>query len=74
MARTRLFGQLRRIAARVLVERRPEPHDLDAGLRHLTRRQLTFAVVAPARAQARRSRNQELARAPATPAQSGALT
>jgi monoamine oxidase len=44
MARTRLFGQLRRIAARVFSERGPQRADLDAARRHLTRRQLTLGT------------------------------
>ncbi len=44
MARTRLFGQLRRIAARALAEHRPARLDVDAGRGHLTRRQLTWGA------------------------------
>ncbi len=41
MAKTRLFGQLRRIAARVLMDRRAAVPNVDAEREHLTRRQLT---------------------------------
>jgi len=45
MARTRLFGQLRRIAARALAERHPATPRVDAGRAHLTRRQLTAGAL-----------------------------
>lgn len=45
MARTRLFGQLRRIAARSLADAGATPASLDARRRHLTRRQLTLGAV-----------------------------
>ncbi len=45
MARTRLFGQLRRIAARVLAERGGTAAGMDAGRGHLTRRQLTAGAL-----------------------------
>jgi monoamine oxidase len=44
MARTRLFGQLRRIAARALAEHLPERLAVDARRGHLTRRQLTWGT------------------------------
>ena len=44
MARTRLFGQLRRIAARALAEHLPERLDVDVRRGHLTRRQLTWGT------------------------------
>ncbi len=44
MARTRLFGQLRRIAARALAEHLPERLDVDVGRAHLTRRELTWGT------------------------------
>ena len=52
MARTRLFGQLRRIAGRVLAERHPSSPTLDAGRGHLTRRQLTSGALQLAAASA----------------------
>lgn len=45
MARTRLFGQLRRIAARVLAGRHGAVSGVDAGRAHLTRRQLTAGAL-----------------------------
>jgi monoamine oxidase len=45
MARTRLFAQLRRIAARVLSERYVASSGVDAGRGHLTRRQLTAGAL-----------------------------
>jgi monoamine oxidase len=45
MARTRLFGQLRRIAARAFVERRHATPGVDVGRGHLTRRQLTAGAL-----------------------------
>lgn len=45
MARTRLFGQLRRIAARALASRAPASLTLDAESGHLTRRQLTLGAL-----------------------------
>lgn len=45
MAKTRLFGKLRRIVASVLAERPRKPSGSDAGRFHLTRRQLTWGSV-----------------------------
>ena len=45
MARTRLFGQLRRIAARVLAERHAGAAIVDHRRGHLTRRQLTSGAL-----------------------------
>ncbi|HVY32619.1 MAG TPA: NAD(P)/FAD-dependent oxidoreductase [Polyangiaceae bacterium] len=42
MAKTRLFGKLRRIVASVLAERPSRPRGSDVGRFHLTRRQLTW--------------------------------
>ncbi|MDF3070631.1 MAG: FAD-dependent oxidoreductase [Polyangiaceae bacterium] len=44
MARTRLFGQLRRIAARTLASRSPESEDRRSAAVRWTRRQLTLGV------------------------------
>jgi len=52
MARTRLFGQLRRIAGRVLAERHAATPTLDAGRGQLTRRQLTSGALQLAAASA----------------------
>ncbi len=52
MARTRLFGQLRRIAGRVLAERHPATPTVDAGRGQLTRRQLTSGALQLAAASA----------------------
>jgi monoamine oxidase len=46
MSRTRLFGKLRRIAARALAERESPGRSVDARTALLTRRQLTFGAAA----------------------------